>query len=77
NMWTMRHGSLIGESTTVVQVDLDDSALGANRPIHLGILGDCAETAAAVLNEVRSSGYTASGFRTHEMAQRIAEHARW
>ncbi|MFB9857128.1 thiamine pyrophosphate-binding protein [Paenarthrobacter aurescens] len=77
NMWTMRHGTLIGESATVVQVDLSDSALGANRPIDLGILGDCAETAAAVLNEVRSTGYKASGFRTREMAQRIAEHGRW
>ncbi|MET3905154.1 thiamine pyrophosphate-binding protein [Paenarthrobacter sp. 4246] len=77
NMWTMRHGTLIGESATVVQVDLNDSALGANRPIDLGILGDCAETAAAVLNEVRSTGYKASGFRTREMAQRIAEHGRW
>ncbi|UKA51582.1 thiamine pyrophosphate-binding protein [Arthrobacter sp. FW305-123] len=77
NMWTMRHGTLIGESTTVVQVDVNDSSLGANRPIDLGILGDCAETAAAVLSEVRSSGYKASGLRTREMAQRIAEHGRW
>ena len=77
NMWTMRHGSLIGDSTTVVQVDLDDSALGANRPINLGILGDCAETAAAVLRGLHTSGYSATGLRTHEMAQRIAEHSRW
>lgn len=77
NMWTMRHGSLIGGSTTVVQVDLDDSALGANRPIDLGILGDCAETASAVLKAVRSNGYMATGLRTHEMAQRIAKHAHW
>ncbi|MEV4951181.1 thiamine pyrophosphate-binding protein [Paenarthrobacter nitroguajacolicus] len=77
NMWTMRHGSLIGDSTTVVQVDLEDSALGANRPIDLGILGDCAETAVAVLKEVQSAGYGATGLRTLEMAQGIAEHARW
>lgn len=77
NMWTMRHGSLIGDSTTVVQVDLEDSAIGANRPIDLGILGDCAETAVAVLKEVQSAGYSATGLRTLEMAQRIDEHARW
>ncbi|WP_309073410.1 thiamine pyrophosphate-binding protein [Paenarthrobacter sp.] len=77
NMWTMRHGSLISESTIVVQVDLEDSALGANRPIDLGILGDCAETAVAVLTDVQSGGYSAIGLRTLEMAQRIAEQARW
>ena len=42
NMWTMRHGSLIGAGATVVQVDVEDSGLGANRPIDLGVLGDCA-----------------------------------
>ena len=77
NMWTMRHGSLISDSTIVVQVDLEDSALGANRPIDLGILGDCAETAVAVLTDVQSGGYSATGLRTLEMEQRIAEHARW
>jgi thiamine pyrophosphate-dependent acetolactate synthase large subunit-like protein len=77
NMWTMRHGSLIGNAATVVQVDLDDAALGANRPIDLGVLGDCAETAKAVLDELRTSGYSAEGLRTPEMARQIAGHARW
>ncbi|MFF3437052.1 thiamine pyrophosphate-binding protein [Streptosporangium sp. NPDC002721] len=48
NMWTMRHGTLIGRGTTVVQVDLDDAALGAHRPVHLGVVGDVARTARAV-----------------------------
>src|SRR5262249_45363919 len=33
NMWTMRHGRLIGPDTTVVQVDDDVSAIGAHRPV--------------------------------------------
>jgi acetolactate synthase-1/2/3 large subunit len=33
NMWTMRHGRLIGPDTTVVQVDDDPSALGAHREV--------------------------------------------
>ena len=37
NMWTTRHGSLIGDAATVVQVDDDLDALGAHRPIELGI----------------------------------------
>ncbi|XAS70183.1 thiamine pyrophosphate-binding protein [Micrococcaceae bacterium Sec5.1] len=77
NMWTMRHGSLIGPGTKVVQVDLEDSALGANRPVDLGVLGDCSETALAVLNELRSAGHQAVGLRTSQMADRIAVHARW
>ena len=48
NMWTMRHGRLIGTGATLIQVDDDPSALGAHRPVHLGVLGDVAETARAV-----------------------------
>ena len=42
NMWTMRHGRLISPGTKVVQVDVEDASLGANRPISLGVLGDSA-----------------------------------
>ncbi|MBO1267939.1 thiamine pyrophosphate-binding protein [Arthrobacter cavernae] len=77
NMWTMRHGSLIGPSARVVQVDVEDSGLGANRPIDLGVLGDSAQTAAAVLDSLRSSGHRATGLRTPEMAITIFENARW
>lgn len=77
NMWTMRHGSLISGDAKVVQVDVEDSALGANRTIDLGVLGDCAETAAAVQAELQAAGYSAPGQRNQEMAQRIAAEARW
>lgn len=49
NMWTMRHGRLIGEDTTVVQVDDDASALGAHREVHLGVTGDVELTARRAL----------------------------
>jgi acetolactate synthase I/II/III large subunit len=52
NMWTMRHGALIGPGATVVQVDLDAEAIGANRPVDLGVLGDVALTATAVADEL-------------------------
>jgi thiamine pyrophosphate-dependent acetolactate synthase large subunit-like protein len=78
NMWTMRHGTLIGEETAVVQVDLDDSALGANRPITLGVVGDSGETAAEVLAELDRRGAEArTRYRTEEVRARIAESARW
>ncbi|MGM0931203.1 MAG: thiamine pyrophosphate-binding protein [Actinomycetota bacterium] len=77
NMWTMRHGSLIGENALVVQIDLEDSALGANRPIDLGVLGDSAEAAQSVLEVLQADGYQATGLRTQEMAAQISAHARW
>jgi acetolactate synthase I/II/III large subunit len=48
NMWTTRHGKLIGTGATLIQVDDDATALGAHRPVHLGVVGDVAETARAV-----------------------------
>ncbi|MPZ54123.1 MAG: thiamine pyrophosphate-binding protein, partial [Acidimicrobiia bacterium] len=74
NMWTMRHGRLISQGTKVVQVDTDADALGAHRPIDLGVLGDVSETARAVSGTV-SHGETR--YRTDEVAQRIAEEGRW
>jgi thiamine pyrophosphate-dependent acetolactate synthase large subunit-like protein len=47
NMWTTRHGRLIGPQATVVQVDRDPQALGVNRPIALGVVGDVATVARA------------------------------
>ncbi|WP_329093445.1 thiamine pyrophosphate-binding protein [Streptosporangium sp. NBC_01469] len=75
NMWTMRHGTLIGRGTTVVQVDLDVAALGAHRPVHLGVAGDVALTARAanrLLGERAGAGYRSAG-----LAARIAGENRW
>ncbi|MGC5627719.1 thiamine pyrophosphate-binding protein [Georgenia sp. Z1344] len=77
NMWTMRHGRLISRGTTVVQVDVEDEALGANRPIDLGVLGDAAETATAVTEELERRGTTRTGYRTDEVRARIAFGSRW
>jgi thiamine pyrophosphate-dependent acetolactate synthase large subunit-like protein len=73
NMWTTRHGSLIGPSATLAQVDTDASALGAHRPVHLGVLGDAALTARDTLAEV----VAAQRFRTEEVHARIAGGVRW
>jgi thiamine pyrophosphate-dependent acetolactate synthase large subunit-like protein len=48
NMWTTRHGTLIGQGAMVAQVDCDKSAIGAHRPVQLGVIGDVALTAQAV-----------------------------
>lgn len=80
NMWTMRHGSLIGEDTTVVQVDTEQTALGAHRPISAGVLGDAAETATAVRTELLSRSPAPLNvelkLRTTHMRDLIAERGR-
>jgi thiamine pyrophosphate-dependent acetolactate synthase large subunit-like protein len=71
NMWTTRHGALIGPDTTVVQVDLDAGALGTQRRVDLGVVGDAGAVAAA-LDMAESPGY-----RSPELASRIALSGRW
>ncbi|WUJ68965.1 thiamine pyrophosphate-binding protein [Kribbella soli] len=63
NMWTMRHGQLIGPDATVVQVDDDASALGAHREIHLGVTGDVGLTASRLLD---ACGDQRIGYRSIE-----------
>ena len=61
NHWTTRHGKLIGSRATVIQVDVEPDAIGANRPATLGILGDARLTAAALLAELRRTGDGGAG----------------
>lgn len=76
NMWTMRHGSLISEGSTVVQVDLEQTSLGAHRPVDLGVLGDAAETAVAVHEELLTRGSAQTRQRTPGMREQIAAKSR-
>jgi thiamine pyrophosphate-dependent acetolactate synthase large subunit-like protein len=64
NMWTMRHGQLIGPDATVVQVDDDASALGVHREIQLGITGDVELTATLALEAL---GEKQVAYRTDEL----------
>ena len=78
NMWTMRHGRLISAGTAVVQIDVEDSALGANRPITLGLLGDSALTAADALTALRSlQSEPVEKYRTEANALAIKQGSRW
>ena len=74
NMWTMRHGKLIGTGATLIQVDDDPTALGAHRPVHLGVVGDVAETARAVADALPTN---APGYRSPALRERIAAGVRW
>ncbi|MEO3861748.1 thiamine pyrophosphate-binding protein [Acrocarpospora sp. B8E8] len=79
NMWTMRHGSLIGPDTTVVQVDHDADAIGAHRPVTLGVVGDVAETAKHTLDRLDPRQVTTfrMGYRSPGLAERLAREGRW
>lgn len=73
--WTVRHGDLIAPGATLVQVDLEDGSLGANRPIDLGVLGDVAQTALDVTDVLGAKAR--DGYRTPENAAAIAARGRW
>ena len=78
NMWTMRHGMLVSADARVVQIDHVDAALGATRPIDLGVLGDTALTAAEVLGVVRErQAEPRVGYRSDEVLDRIRVSSRW
>jgi thiamine pyrophosphate-dependent acetolactate synthase large subunit-like protein len=92
NMWTTRHGKLIGTGATLIQVDDDATALGAHRPVHLGVVGDVAETARAVADaltggeggdgggeprSVRHKNGDYGGYRSPALRERIAREVRW
>lgn len=74
NMWTMRQGSLIGADTAVVQIDDDLTALGKHRPVTLGVHGDCGATA---LDIREALGTGRAGYRTPEIADRLAAERWW
>ncbi len=77
NMWTMRHGRLIGDQTVVAQVDVEVEAIGAHRPVDVGVVGDCAATAADALAALSDDPLSHNGYRTDDVAERIAASARW
>jgi acetolactate synthase I/II/III large subunit len=74
NMWTMRHGRLIGERATVIQVDDDPEAIGAHRHGAVGVVGDVRETAVAAAAHLAG---TRPGYRSDELKARIAAEIRW
>ncbi|MDT7662112.1 MAG: hypothetical protein QOD04_1668, partial [Pseudonocardiales bacterium] len=76
NMWTMRHGSLIGREARVAQVDLDQAALGQHRPVDLGVCGDVGQTATEV-TALLDAGTPKAGYRDVALAARIAASGQW
>ncbi len=74
NHWTTRHGELIGAGATVVQVDVEPAAIGANHRVDAAVVGD-ADAVARALTEALPPA-ASGGFRDPATARRIAA-GRW
>jgi acetolactate synthase-1/2/3 large subunit len=74
NMWTTRHGKLIGPDATLVQVDLDPAALGVHREISFGVVGGVTATARAATQVV---GRGRPGYRSDDVRASIQARGRW
>jgi len=72
-----RHGTLIGKDATVIQVDANPRALGARHRIDLGVPSDVVTAARAVTAELERRGQQARGYRTPDVAARLAAEGRW
>ena len=68
NQWTTSHGKLLAPDAAVVQVDLDEEAIGAHRPVALGVVGDAAATAEALLAALAGRAPAGAARRTPELA---------
>jgi thiamine pyrophosphate-dependent acetolactate synthase large subunit-like protein len=66
--WTTRDGAQIDAGAKVVQVDVDAEALGAQRPVDVGVVGDAGATARALLE----AGARGAGVRDDALAAEIA-----
>jgi acetolactate synthase I/II/III large subunit len=76
NQWTTSHGRLLAPDAVVAQVDLDEEAIGAHRPVALGVIGDAAATAEALVAALAGRAAAGVARRTPELAAEIAAR-RW
>ena len=71
NHWTVRHGSLF-PSARVVQVDLEEEAIGRLYRADVGVVGDAAGAARAIVDELERRGVGGQGFRSDGLEREIS-----
>jgi thiamine pyrophosphate-dependent acetolactate synthase large subunit-like protein len=76
NTWTTKHGTLFSPSTRIVHCDLEPSSIGRIQPVTLGVVGDAAKTAEALLEGLTRRNVSLEGFRTDAVRQDV-EDFRW
>ncbi len=72
NHWTTKHGALISNDATVIQIDSNANAFGRNYPVDIAVLGDAKASITALREELQRRGPATTGFRTPELAEQIA-----
>ena len=72
NHWTVRHGHLFSPGARVVQVDLEPEAIGRVHRADVGVVGDAAETARAIVDELDKRGVGGKGFRSNGLEREIS-----
>jgi thiamine pyrophosphate-dependent acetolactate synthase large subunit-like protein len=73
NHWTVRHGNLFSAEARVVQVDLEGAAIGRVHRADVGVVGDAAGAARAIVDELERRGVGGEGFRSKGLEREIAE----
>jgi thiamine pyrophosphate-dependent acetolactate synthase large subunit-like protein len=76
NHWTTKHGALISDDATVIQIDSNANSFGRNYPVDIAILSDAKAGINALREELERRGPATTGFRTPELAEQIANR-RW
>jgi thiamine pyrophosphate-dependent acetolactate synthase large subunit-like protein len=76
NHWTTKHGALISDDATVIQIDSNANAFGRNYPVDIAILGDARASIRALSEALDERGHKNPGFRTPGLADEIAAR-RW
>ena len=72
NHWTVRHGGLFSPEARVVQVDLEGEAIGRLHRVDVGVVGDAASAARAIVEELERRGVHRKGFRSDELKREIS-----
>lgn len=75
NMWTTRHGRLLGANARIAQIDRDPAALGRHHRCDLPVCGDVLATAHALC--LRYCPTARLGWRTSMLAAKLAAAGRW
>jgi thiamine pyrophosphate-dependent acetolactate synthase large subunit-like protein len=73
NTWTTKHGTLFSPSTRIVHCDVEADAIGRIQPVTLGVIGDAAETADALLEELTRRNVASEGYRTDAVMHEIED----
>ena len=72
NHWTVRHGRLFAPGARTVQVDLEPEAIGRVHAADVGVVGDAAETARAIVDELDRRSVGGEGFRSDGLEREIS-----